>query len=42
MLQQLYPFAQEKLIILSGNGEKLTWKSLELRGKTVCPVIDRL
>ncbi len=25
----------EKLVILSANGEKLTWKSLELRGKTV-------
>ncbi len=31
-----------KLVILSANGEKLTWKSLELRGKTVCPAIDRL
>ncbi len=27
---------------LSANGEKLTWKFLELRGKTVCPAIDRL
>ncbi len=32
----------KKLVILSTNGEKLTWKSLELRGKTVCPAIDRL
>ncbi len=30
------------LVILSANGEKLIWKSLELRGKTVCPAIDRL
>ncbi len=34
--------SRKKLIILSANGEKLTWKSLELRGKTVCPAIDRL
>ncbi len=36
MVQQLYPFTQEKenQVILSTNGEKLTWKSLELRGKT--------
>ncbi len=27
---------------MGANGEKLTWKSLELRGKTVCPAIDRL
>ncbi len=30
------------LVFLSANGEKVTWKSLELRGKTVCPAIDRL
>ncbi len=34
--------SRKKLVILSANGEKLTWKSLELRGKTVCPAIDRL
>ncbi len=33
---------RKKLVILSANGEKLTWKSLELRGKTVCPAIDKL
>ncbi len=27
--------SRKKLLILSANGEKLTWKSLELRGKTV-------
>ncbi len=30
----------KKVVILSVNGEKFTWKSLELRGKTVCPAID--
>ncbi len=34
--------SKKKLVFLSANGEKLTWKSLELRGKTVCPAIDRL
>ncbi len=34
--------SRKKLVLLSANGEKLTWKSLELRGKTVCPAIDRL
>ncbi len=34
--------SRKKLVILSANGEKLTWKFLELRGKTVCPAIDRL
>ncbi len=34
--------SRKKLVILSANGEKLTWKSLELRGKTVFPAIDRL
>ncbi len=34
--------SRKKRVILSANGEKLTWKSLELRGKTVCPAIDRL
>ncbi len=34
--------SRKKLVFLSANGEKLTWKSLELRGKTVCPAIDRL
>jgi len=34
--------SRKKLVILSANGETLTWKSLELRGKTVCPAIDRL
>ncbi len=29
--------SSKKLVILSANGEKLTWNSLELRGKTVCP-----
>ncbi len=33
---------KKKLGILSANGEKLTWKFLELRGKTVCPAIERL
>ncbi len=33
---------RKKLVILSANGEKLTWKSLELREKTVCPALDRL
>ncbi len=33
---------KKELVILSGNGEKLTWKSLELLGKTVCSAIDRL
>ncbi len=33
--------SRKKLVFLSANGEKLTWKSLELRGKTVCPAIDR-
>ncbi len=43
MVQQLYPFSQDKkLVILSAIGEKLTWKFLELRGKTVCPAIDKL
>ncbi len=37
-----YTHSLKKLVILSPNGEKLTWKSLELRGKTVCPAIDRL
>ncbi len=27
---------------LERNWRKITWKSLELRGKTVCPAIDRL
>ncbi len=35
--KQLYPFCQEKLVILSTNEEKLIWTFLELRGKTVCP-----
>ncbi len=34
--------SRKKLVILSANREKLTWKSVELRGKTVCPAIDRL
>ncbi len=34
--------SRNKLVILSANGIKLTWKFLELRGKTVCPAIDRL
>ncbi len=34
--------SRKKLVILSANGEKRTWKSLELRGKIVCPAIDRL
>ncbi len=34
--------SRKKLVFLSANGEKVTWKSLELRGKTVCPAIDRL
>ncbi len=34
--------SRKKLVILSANEEKLTWKFLELRGKTVCPAIDRL
>ncbi len=34
--------SRKKLVFLSANGEKLTWKSLELRGKTLCPAIDRL
>ncbi len=34
--------SRKKLVILSANGEKLTWKYLELWGKTVCPAIDRL
>ncbi len=34
--------SRKKLIFLSANGEKVTWKSLELRGKTLCPAIDRL
>ncbi len=34
--------SRKKLIILGANGENLTWKSLELRGKTVYPAIDRL
>ncbi len=34
--------SRKKLVILSANGEQLTWKSLELRGKKVCPAIDRL
>ncbi len=34
--------SEGKLVILSANGEKLTWKSFELRRKTVCPAIDRL
>ncbi len=34
--------SRKKLVILSENGEKLTWKFLELCGKTVCPAIDRL
>ncbi len=34
--------SRKKLVIVSANGEKLTWKSLELRGKTICPTIDRL
>ncbi len=29
--------SRKKLVFLSANGEKLTWKFLELRGKTVCP-----
>ncbi len=33
---------KKKLIILSTNGEKLTSKSLKVRGKTVCPAVDRL
>ncbi len=28
--------------ILERKWRKITWKSLELRGKTVCPAIDRL
>ncbi len=41
---QLYKpiLSRKKLVILSPNGEKLTWKSLEFRGKTVYPAIDRL
>ncbi len=31
-----YTHSLKKLVILSANGEKLTWKYLELRGKTVC------
>ncbi len=43
MVQQFIPIlSRKKLVILSANGEKLTWKSLELRGKTVCPAIGRL
>ncbi len=34
--------SRKKLVFLSANGENLTWKSLELHGKTVCPAIDRL
>ncbi len=34
--------SRKKLVILSANGEKLTWESLKLHGKTVCPAIDRL
>ncbi len=34
--------SRKKLVLLSANGEKLTWKSLELHEKTVCPAIDRL
>ncbi len=34
--------SRKKLVFLSANREKLTWKSLELRGKTLCPAIDRL
>ncbi len=34
--------SRKELVILSTNGEKLTWKSIELREKTVCPAIDRL
>ncbi len=34
--------SRKKLVFLNANGEKLTWKSLELRGKTLCPAIDRL
>ncbi len=34
--------SRKKLVILSTNGEKLTWKSLELPGKTVCTAIDML
>ncbi len=34
--------SKKKLEILSANGEKLTWQSLELRGKTICPAIDML
>ncbi len=42
MVQQLYPFSQERnIVILSTNGEKLTGKSLELRRKTVCPAISK-
>ncbi len=37
----IHILSRNKLVILSANGEKLTWKSLELRGKTVCPAIDR-
>ncbi len=33
---------KKETCILERNGEKRTWKSLELRGKTVCPAIDRL
>ncbi len=33
--------SRKKLIILSANGEKITWKFLELRGKTVCPAIKQ-
>ncbi len=36
-----HSLGKKKLVILSANGEKLTWKFLELRGKTVCPAIDR-
>ncbi len=32
--------SRKKVVILSVKGEKITWKSLELRGKTVCPAID--
>ncbi len=43
--QYSFPYLREprsrkkKLVILRANGEKLTWKSLELRRKTVCPAI---
>ncbi len=32
--------SRKKLVILSTNGEKRTWKSLELREKTVCPAMS--